>query len=215
MSWNQWAQAFERRKRPERLIWAVIVSLVLLMLFDALWLSGQQQAIVSATGRLAEAQNQQQILVATLKQLQQRLAQDPDAELRQTLTSLNTQRIEAQQQLQQLKARLVDPELMPKVLQDTLQAQPGVQLVRVVKLPTESLAVEGAETAQTPTLYRHPIRLELIGSYAEIQAYLQRLERLPWQFYWQRLDYQVENYPLARVIIELYTLGATEDWLRV
>lgn len=49
-------------------------------------------------------------------------------------------------------------------------------------------------------------RLVLRGTYFPIMDYLQLLEKLPWQLYWDRFEYKVVNYPEARAIIDFYTL---------
>jgi MSHA biogenesis protein MshJ len=36
------------------------------------------------------------------------------------------------------------------------------------------------------------------------------LERLPWRFYWQDLNYSVDHYPNAEVILRVYTLSSEE-----
>lgn len=48
--------------------------------------------------------------------------------------------------------------------------------------------------------------LTLKGDYFVIMAYLQRLEQLSWQFYWDKLDYKVQTYPQAIAIVQFYTL---------
>ena len=53
--------------------------------------------------------------------------------------------------------------------------------------------------------------LTLEGDYFSIMAYLERLEQLPWQLYWDKMDYQVKNYPQAVVVVYFYTLKPSEQ----
>lgn len=226
MNWNTWKDAYNGRSRRERLVLWLLAPVLLWLLLDMFWLSSLQLERGRLELRLVELASQKQALTATLQQLETRLQQDPDAERHQQLQGLDRKIADAEQQLQQLKARFIAPDLMPTVLQQTLKAHAGIQLVRVTKLPSEAIGLEpdpNASAANATTarpevdalLYRHPLRLELTGGYAEVQAYLQALEQLPWQFYWRKLDYQVEAYPQARIILEIYTLSATQEWLSV
>ncbi|GGI85126.1 hypothetical protein [Legionella impletisoli] len=53
---------------------------------------------------------------------------------------------------------------------------------------------------------RTQYKLVLKGQYFPILNYLKRVEALPWQLYWDKMDYQVETYPEAIATIEFYTL---------
>jgi MSHA biogenesis protein MshJ len=59
----------------------------------------------------------------------------------------------------------------------------------------------------------HPVRLELTGNYFAIRDYLLALESLPVKYYWRSFKYQVETYPQARLILQVYTLGSREEFI--
>ena len=61
-------------------------------------------------------------------------------------------------------------------------------------------------TAQKQLSGRVLYTLTLKGNYFSILNFLKRLEQLKWQLYWDRLQYQVDNYPEATVTVEFYTL---------
>lgn len=48
--------------------------------------------------------------------------------------------------------------------------------------------------------------LSLKGDYLSIAAFLQHLESLKWQFFWQTMRYHVNAYPTGIITIEFYTL---------
>ena len=48
--------------------------------------------------------------------------------------------------------------------------------------------------------------LSLKGDYFAILHFLQRVEQVKWQLFWEKLDYQVEHYPNAIATIKFYTL---------
>jgi MSHA biogenesis protein MshJ len=55
--------------------------------------------------------------------------------------------------------------------------------------------------------------MELTGSYFDISAYLQALESLPVRYYWRTFQYKVEEYPQARLVFEVYTLGTRQEFI--
>ncbi|KXO11276.1 MSHA biogenesis protein MshJ [Moritella sp. JT01] len=80
--------------------------------------------------------------------------------------------------------------------------------------------IKSDETSITVTdesevlLYRHGLRITMTGSFFNIQAYLTRIEQLPKKFYWEVFDYQIQDYPTAQVVMEIYTLSVNKEFIR-
>jgi MSHA biogenesis protein MshJ len=55
------------------------------------------------------------------------------------------------------------------------------------------------------------ISLTLKGSYASIFDYLKKVEALKWSVFWEDVEYSVDQYPIATVTIQLYTLSIIEE----
>ena len=72
------------------------------------------------------------------------------------------------------------------------------------------LASSGSEAL----LYRHGLRITMTGSFFDIQAYLDSIEQLPKKFYWEVFDYQMQAYPTAEVVMEIYTLSINKEFIR-
>ncbi len=64
-------------------------------------------------------------------------------------------------------------------------------------------------------LYRHGVKIELLGSYWDIVRYLKKIEVMEWSFFWHMIDYEVLEYPTASVVLELHTLGYDKGWLGI
>ncbi|MDA9271819.1 hypothetical protein N9Q05_00330 [bacterium] len=64
----------------------------------------------------------------------------------------------------------------------------------------------GAKPSQNipPEMTRYTLSLK--GDYFSILRFLQRIERLKWQLFWESLTYHVETYPEGIATIEFYTL---------
>jgi MSHA biogenesis protein MshJ len=121
---------------------------------------------------------------------------------------------------------LVDPGQMRFVLEDLIRRQTGLRLISASNLPGRPLIEEPVDergsapttkgaTTNGPTLYRHGLRLVLEGAYLDLLAYLESVERLPWQLYWGSLQLETEQHPRSRITIELHTLSLEEEWIGV
>lgn len=80
----------------------------------------------------------------------------------------------------------------------------------------EAVAMETAATAlSAPGLYRHGLRVEFGGGYLQTFAYLRALESLHSRFLWEALEFDVEQYPRARVSITVYSLSLDDAWIGI
>jgi MSHA biogenesis protein MshJ len=62
-------------------------------------------------------------------------------------------------------------------------------------------------------LFRHGVEITLSGSYLDMIAYMEALESLPTQLFWGKAEFEVENYPNARLTLTLYTLSMDKKWM--
>jgi MSHA biogenesis protein MshJ len=106
-------------------------------------------------------------------------------------------------------AGMIPPQRIPEVIHDLLSQQKGVTLVSLRNLPARTVVSDAHPTGP----YVHPVELVVEGSYLDVLAYLQALERLPWHFYWRTLDLQSAAYPLNRVRVELGTVSLDKAWI--
>ena len=68
---------------------------------------------------------------------------------------------------------------------------------------------------QATVLYRHGVELQLQGSYLATLAYLKQLESLEWRFEWDVLLFDIQDYPVGTVTLEVYTYSTERDWIGV
>ena len=76
------------------------------------------------------------------------------------------------------------------------------------RLPATGSA-EKTELLQTG-IGRYTLELQLEGTYLGTLHYLKALEALPWKFFWESADFEIIDYPVAQITLELYTLGLVE-----
>ena len=64
-------------------------------------------------------------------------------------------------------------------------------------------------------LYKHGVEITVVGSYADLLAYLVELEKMPQRVLWNSVKLTVEDYPRARLTLTVYTLSLDKAWLSV
>jgi len=141
-------------------------------------------------------------------------AADPDRELRARAGSLTQQIGVLDERIRQHTVALVPPREMAKVLEEVLRREDALQLVRLEHLGAEPVLEPSAPGATSATgIFRHRFELELQGGYLATLGYLRALEELPWEFFWEGLEYRVDEYPEGTATIRAFTLGAEEGWV--
>jgi MSHA biogenesis protein MshJ len=141
-------------------------------------------------------------------------AADPDRELRSRAASLSQQVAVLDERIREHTAALVPPREMARVLEEVLRREGTLQLVRLEHLGAEPVLDQAEKDGTSATgIFRHRFELELRGGYLATLAYLRALEELPWEFFWEAVEYHVEEYPVGTATIRAFTLGAEEGWV--
>lgn len=159
---------------------------------------------------------QTQIAAAT-----QSLLNDPDKQKKAQITQLHADISGLENQLQSVSQNLIKAGQLPQALQEVLEKTSQLTLLEVKTLPAKELqfvAVTTLNNAQpapaneetSAGVFQHVVELRVLGNYSQVVQLLVALERLPWRFYWQDLNYSVDHYPNAEVILRVYTLSSEE-----
>ncbi|KFZ37813.1 MSHA biogenesis protein MshJ [Shewanella mangrovi] len=208
------ASLFNPLSQRERLMVAAVcwllVATVVYLPFDAMWTQHSQlrQQQQSASKLLRNTKEQ-------ITLLNQRLAQDPNKELRQQQQQLVAQIAALDSQLNQQTVDLIPAEKMPMLLAQLLERSKGVKLSGFKSLPPKPLLVVGDKQAGEMNLYSHGILLTFEGDYFSVMKFVQAVESMQEKLYWKSLDYQVDKYPNAQVELSLYTLSINKDFISV
>lgn len=102
---------------------------------------------------------------------------------------------------------LVEPAQAAELLEQVLTRHRGLKItsLRASAEPLEDVAGNANRPAK---LGRYQLDLVLEGGYLDLMRYLEALESMPWKFFWQTVDFRVNEYPRAVSRLQLYTLGA-------
>ncbi|MFB1071071.1 type II secretion system protein GspM [Vibrio diabolicus] len=210
--WISLEERFGEMSAREKLLIALCGLVVVIMLLFTLVLEPKLNEIISHERQLSNLkQANQKIEIDTLR-IQAQLKKDPNAEIDRAISNLLTESQHLSMQLAEIIEHLITPSQMAELLENVLEQQSGIHLLSLQTLPSEPIT-EDKEASQYSGYYVHPVRMELTGDYFSIANYLNKLESLPASYYWRSFSYKVEEYPKAKLVLEVYTLGSREEFI--
>ena len=106
---------------------------------------------------------------------------------------------------------LIPPKKMPTILRNLLQKHRTLELIEFVTIPPVSISTH----KDALPVYRHGIRIQVMGTYNEMTAWLKEIEQLPWVLNWDHLTYSMQTWPNGLLTLELHTLSREEAWLDI
>lgn len=224
--WQTLAEKFSLLSMRERLLIVFALMFIIVYTLYSLVLEPNYKAANHSQAQLTTLTQQQQQLSFDKAELQRVLARDPNAEIKLRIARAQTELNNAEDELTLFTADLIDSKQMALVLGDVLQRAKKVKLLAIESLPatvlkapseTEQGAVNQADSPSANAeiqLYQHGLRITLTGTFFDIQAYLNTIEQLPKKFYWRIFDYQMQRYPQAEVVMEIYTLSMNKEFIR-
>jgi MSHA biogenesis protein MshJ len=206
------AAKFERLSLRERVIILAALLIVLVGCLNVLLISPVD---VRRKALLQEVTNLGSQITLTDSGVEAVISADPTNGAARQLQTLQKQLQGIDSQLLAQSAGMVPPDHMAEAIQDVLRLQHGVVLISLRNLPATRLPAEKpADSAgEDRRPYVHTIELVVEGRYLDVLDYVQALEKLPWHFYWRRLEITATHYPTNRVRLELATLSPDGDWM--
>ncbi len=187
-----------------------VLALVQTLLIDAGQLRKQsaQARLQSADEALAQIRQQRQALAG-------RAGRDPDRTAREALAAQEARLAELNAELERLERLLIPPERMNQVLKNVVQGTGGIRVAGFKTLAPQAVALPDAAEGAPPGFYRHGFEITVSGRYADLVAYLERLEALPWRLSWSEATLDAAARPLLTLTFTVHTLSLEEAWLRV
>ncbi|MDP3669835.1 MAG: hypothetical protein Q8R69_09150 [Telluria sp.] len=185
-------------------------------------------------GKLRALLNQQRNNIggmdAEISKTLQAYAADPDAPDRLRLAALSAEAEAFGAKLRAVQEGLVAPDKMAPLLETILRANGRLRLVSLKTLPAGDIdpAATAAEAAPAPAvkpgtpaakpgglLYRHGVEIGMRGTYLDMIDFMAALESMPTQLFWGKAILEVEEYPVARLTLSLYTLSLDKKWIKL
>lgn len=216
--WRALEERYKALQSRERLLLATCLMILPGYLLHSLLYTPLERKQSKGAQAAIVAQRSADSLKTELSVLQARLAQSPDAPLEAELAALTKLQSRADSALAGMSRGLVSPSEMNTLLKGVLGHTPGLRLIRLVTQPPESALAtqEGQENSATEKgfdLYKHGVELTVEGRYEDLQNYLLQLESQEKQLLWDSFNFQVEQYPMARLTLHIHTLSVEKAWL--
>jgi MSHA biogenesis protein MshJ len=190
----------------------VVILMMYSLLLDPIFESSEKLQQNSKS-----ADKEVRFLIAQVAELSNKLKTDPNDPVLERIALLKRQIQKITNQLKTQTDNLVPATKMAGMLESVLADSKGVTLIELQSIAPIPISLGPPEEGEQPIagLYRHGVTLVFEGNYFDIQQYLEKLESLPWQFYWKKFDYLVGDYPVARVELEIYTLSTNKAFIGV
>ena len=221
--YNHWFTALQPR---ERLM--VVVAVLALAGFIPFTLAVEPQWRESQ--RLsAQIENQSKVLTALQTDVSALAASnvDPDSITREQIERAKRQLQELDNTMRAAGKGLVPADQMTGLLERLLDRNRSLKVISLRTLPgvplnerprpagTDAVGTLATAAASDTGVIKYGVELVLQGSYADLSAYLQQIERMPVQMFWSRAVLDAETYPQLTLTLSLFTLGLEGAWLSV
>ena len=222
--WLRLMARFNALAQRERLMVGGGLLFVIAFLGYSILVEPQLLRQTNAAKRVAEVKAELPGVEVALVQAQSAL-RDPDAANRSKLQETRKATGVLDARLRALSGNMVPPEKMPAFLESLLARNPKLELISLHTLPPSFLIERAAEkkddktaspesgNANAPNIYKHGVELRIGGSYSDLLAYLEELERMPQRILWSRLTLTAEQYPRSVLTLTVYTLSLDKQWL--
>lgn len=228
---NQMAERFNGLSTRERVLVFVSVLVILALLLFVVLIEPVMKRSAQIDNQLAaqqRASNARQVQISALSRM---LKEDPSIEVRAQIEGLVGQQTELQEIIRERSQYLVAPSEVAPLIEQVLERESGVKLLKFSSLPVQQLQLTSATAADIDTdtpaaeksaqgealdvapVYMHGFEVTLEGDYNGVYAYLLQLESLPQAFFWEHMSYQVAEHPSALVTLRIYTLSISEAWI--
>lgn len=215
MTYKDLHKKFLSFSERERIL--VLLSGLFLILFGGfVWLVEPVQIEIDKLTRDVQRQKSELgRLDNQILQVEADLTQDPNAPLHQRFSTLSGERDEVDIKLREQTVDLIPANKMPEVLERVLAKSKKLKVVEMKSIPPIRMMDINADSGEQVNLFQHGLLLVVEGDFFSIQNYLEEIESLEWRFYWKRFDYLVQEFPTAKVEIELYTLSTSKAFIGV
>jgi len=141
---------------------------------------------------------------------------DPDLALRVQIAQLDLAIDKLDRKLEAKLVNLLSPRQMPILLQKLLKKQKALHLSKMENLPPRPMVTLAEDGIDVPLgIYIHGLNMEMEGSYLKLLSYLEDLEQMEQQVFWDVLSIDTQEFPLTKIRLQIHTLSLTEDWIGV
>jgi MSHA biogenesis protein MshJ len=228
--WQAYSEKYLAITAREQYMVLITGLVAIIFIIHTFFIDENASKIVNLEKQVMQIGNENRSTKASIKLLEDGLSKDPNSELNKQISQYKERLNKVDSNLLKLTSDLINPIQMRYALMQLLKTQKGVSLqsfqviaAKPITLPnakpvvnvdaTKTIDVEPGQ--EEMVLYRHAIKIKLSGNYFQLRDYLTQLEALSWKFFWQEFNYQLKEYPVSELEIEMYSLSTKREFIGV
>lgn len=204
-----WIDRIDALELRERVLLLAATVAVLFLSVDSVGLQPTLKAQQVTEERMAELEMKLGALRQQAMLLSYKTDEDTLAARYQSRDTLAAELAALDARLGDQLGALVEPAQAAELLEQMLTHHRGLKITSL-RASAEPLEEVTGNADQAGKLGRYQLDLVLEGGYLDLVRYLEALESMPWKFFWQMVDFRVDDYPRAVSRLQLYTLGAQD-----
>ena len=238
--WQRYVERVDAASLRERVLIFAAAAVALVAGLNAALIDPQLATQKRLSREVAQRQGEIKAIQVQLQKVALAREASPDRANQQKLDALRQRIAETEARLAEEQRKFAPPEQVGALLDQMLSRNRRLQLVDMRTLPVANLAGGSGTAAADPDkpaaqkpaaadkpatakpaapsagsqIYRHGVEITVSGSYLDLLAYLQDLEKLPSQLYWGRIELKAAH-PLVTLKLSVYTLSLDLSWLVV
>lgn len=212
---NQIRARIDDLRLRERVMVLLGAIAVIYFVFDFFFIQPMDGRRQSIENQIASSQAELTALATQAEQIAEQTETNPDQAKREQLQRYRSELERLQTDLRETVRHLVKPGDMTRLLQSVLKQTDGLRLVQLNSLGSTPL-VAGQEDSSNDAAagaWRHGLRIKFTGDYHGTLDYLRELEALEWNFFWDAIEYEVDEYPNATCSITVFTMSLSDHWI--
>ena len=232
--WENTANKINDLTLRERIVIFGMLATTLIAFVDAVFWGPSSNKETILSQQLLQMNGEIQSLQEEIQTVQTTEINDPNVAIQSRLVVVKEQLAAINLSLQGKQQQLIAPDEISQMLETILIQNRELQLVTLSNLPVEALIASPAEeNADTPEefdqtniqpqvnyepsgqIFKHSVEITIQGEYFNLLAYLDELEKIPSQMYWDQVTLSVDDYPSTILTLSVYTLSLDETWLKV
>lgn len=211
--WRKLRLVIDSLSLRERRLLAIVSSVVTFtILINVLWLPTYKRYI-KIEGENNDYANQISASIESIELLKVQAKQDVNQPYKKKLANLENTLNRQDEELAKLTAILIKPENMNQVFRELL-SESKLKVIKLNNYPAVRIKDKDIKENKH-SLFQHFLNIELKGDYLSLLSFIQNIESQKWQLHWNNIEFEIEDYPYGKAIINVHTLSTSKKVLEL
>ena len=223
---GKFTKKFNTLSLRERGVISVMCAVIIIATLDSIFFEPLFSRKQVFEQKLAQMEEESQSLQSSMMAQIENASNNSNSTVKSRLATLKQQLNELDVFLKIEQQQFIQPDQMVQILETMLIKNRKLQLVALNNLPIQPLADKTSSSDQSDLsaqaidetealIYKHSVEIKVQGKYLDLLEYIADLESISARIFWERANLRVENYPIATLILTVYTLSLDKTWLKV